>query len=119
MADTEYEEWLEYPHARLRFELDTDQGKVRQFVVQLEYCLDDEWEPVVRFDHDPQAEQGHDIREEGVHLDVYRDGEKYRVERGFPPVPLSHAPRYRKSYVEDHAGRLLERFEEWHDLNRR
>lgn len=60
---------------------------------------------------------GHDITEEGLHMDVYRDGEKVRVKDDFPPVPLTHAPRYATMYIERTADRLLRRFEQWHDLN--
>lgn len=119
MTGTGYTEWISYPEARIRVELETVRGEVRRFVVQLEYERDDGWQPVVRFDHDPDAEHGHDVTQEGLHMDVFRDGEKYRVERGFPPVSLSHASGYCQWFINERAERLLERFEEWHDLDRR
>lgn len=118
MGNGDHAEWIEHPFARIRFELDTDHGEPTRFVVQLEYEVEDEWRVVARFDHDRHGEHAHDVSEEGLRLDVYRNGEKYRVERGFPPVPLSHAPRYCKTYLETNAERLLRRFERWHDLKR-
>jgi len=112
-------DWIEYPHARIRFELNTRRGRPTRFVVQLEYQIEGEWKPVARFDHDETGEQAHDVTEEGLHMDVYRDCEKYRVVRGFPAVDLRDAPRYCKTYLEEHADRLLRRFKRWHDPNRR
>jgi hypothetical protein len=103
MGDSAHIEWVEYPLAWVRSEIDTHRGIPTRFVVQLEYRIDGEWRAVVRFDHDQTGEQSHDITEEGLHMDVYRNGEKYRVERGFPPVSLRRAPRYCKSYVKSNA----------------
>lgn len=119
MTDVDYTNWVEYPYARLRFELDTRHGRPTRFVVQLEYRFDGEWHPVVRFDHDEHGERAHDVTAEGLHMDVYRDGEKHHVERGFPPVALQDAPHYTMAYIEEHAEYFLGRFERWHDLTRR
>ena len=35
---------------------------------------------MVRYDHDPASEFGHDATEEGLHIDVYRDGEQNNLE---------------------------------------
>ena len=64
-------------------------------MVQLEYWTDGAWQEVVRYDRDPESEMGHDVTEEGLHMDVYRDGEKvntvyvtgplpYQIDRGVP-----------------------------------
>lgn len=117
MCDAARTEWVEYPIAWIRSEIDTRQGVPTRFVVQLEYRIEEEWNVVVRFDHDQTGEQSHDITEDGLHMDVYRNGEKYRVECRFPPARLKRAPRYCKSYVKSNADRLIRRFEEWHNLN--
>ena len=116
-SDVRYLDWVEYPHARLRVEIDKERGTPTRFVVQLERRVAGEWAAVVRFDHDPENPMGHDITEEGLHMDVYRDGEKVDVVNSFPPVRLSDAPAYCLAYLEEHAGTLLRRFEQWHDLN--
>jgi len=116
VREIEHEKWIEWPHARLRAERVIDSGTVVRFVVQLEYDLDDEWQPMVRFDHDTRSEGGHDVTQEGLHMDVYRAGEKYRVETGFPSVPLPEAPRYCERYINERAEDLLRRFEQWHDI---
>ena len=117
-ADHAYTDWIEWPHARLRFVLDTN-GTPSRFFIQLEYRVEDEWEPVVHFDHNPAAPDGHDITAEGLHMDIYRDGEQYRTKTDFPPVQLSVAPDYCETYIRKNADRLLRRYEQWHNLTTR
>ena len=117
--------WLEWPHTRIRRELRTERGEVVRFVAQLEYNPSarydvqppSEWMVVARFDHDRTSAGGHDIAEEGLHLDIYRDGERYRRSWDFPRVPLPRAMDYCESYLEKHSDRLLARFDEWHEFN--
>ena len=90
---------------------------VTRFAVQLEYRLGDEWVEVVRSDHDPTSEHGHDVTRDGVHLDVYRDGEKHRVESIAGPMDPANALTTAEEYIRDHSKRLTTRFERWHDLN--
>ena len=66
--------------AQLRTAFSTNRGIVTKFVIQLEYWLEGDWREVVRYDHDQNAPGGHHITEEGLHRDVYRDGEKLRSE---------------------------------------
>lgn len=77
--------------AQIRAGLSTDRGDVTQFFAQLEYWLDGEWLEVVRFDHNPDTDFGHDIMEDGLHMDICRDEEKHRVKDDFPPVELNRA----------------------------
>ncbi|WP_449405156.1 DUF7718 family protein [Halorhabdus amylolytica] len=59
---------------------------------------------MARFDHDPQSPYGHDIEEEGLHMDLYKQGQKYRIVRSkFPYVPVNHAPRYCIEYSKQNA----------------
>lgn len=116
--------WVRWPYARIRRELTTDHGHVVQFVAQLEYDIratpaggnTPEWRTVARFDHNSETEQGHDVQDEGLHLDLYKNEEKHKVVDGFPPVQLSRAPRYCEEFLEQNAGHYLEQFERWHDL---
>ena len=39
--------------------------------------------------HDRDAPGGHDITEEGMHRDIYRDGKKIRPEEVSPPIPAN------------------------------
>lgn len=117
--------WIRWPYARIRRELGTERGDVIQFVAQLEYNIqatpagdnEPEWRTVARFDHNKDTQHGHDIGEEGLHLDLYKDEEKHKVIDGFKPVPLSRAFRYCEEYLTRHADRFLEQFERWHDLH--
>lgn len=88
--DREFKTPLDY-RTRRRIGYSHDHGDVIRFVVQLEYRLDERWAQVVRFDHDPAGDQPHDVADEGVHLDVYRDGEQIRSPEIFPPMPASQA----------------------------
>lgn len=64
-----------------RIGIDLNQGEVTRFLVQLEYLVDpiaDDWEIVVRYDHDSEGsgEATHNVTKEGLHIDIYREGEE-------------------------------------------
>ena len=117
MDDVQYFDWVEYPNARLRVKIETRDGTPTRFVIQLETGIDGDWRQVARFDHDEANPMGHGITEEGLHMDIYQEGERVRVKDDFPPVGLIRAPRYCIAYLKAHAETLLRRFERWHDLN--
>jgi len=71
---------------------------VTWFVVQLEYLYEGNWTTVVRYDPDPASKQGHDVTDEGLHIDVYSEGEKYRTEYVAPPMPAGVV----LDFAEDH-----------------
>lgn len=102
--------------ARIRLGLDTDRGSVTRFVLQLEYRLGDEWKEVVRFAHDATGSSAHDVSNDGVHIDVYREGEKYRREEIFPPMNAADALNFAEAHLAEHAERYIERFETWHEI---
>jgi hypothetical protein len=52
----------------------------------------------------------------GVHMDVYRDGEKIRSEEIFPPMPASDALTFAEEHLNQLAERYIERFETWHGI---
>lgn len=61
-------------------------------MVQLEHnprpWADGDWQPVARFDHQPHLLHGHDVYEEGLHMDLYdRDGSKRTVYPDYGPLP--------------------------------
>lgn len=121
MADApreyDYEHTSAVAHrARRRLGYDHDHGEVTRWVIQLEYRLGDKWVEVVRFDHDPEGEQGHDVTADGVHMDVYRDGEKLRTEEIFPPMPAAEALTFAEDHLAEHAERYITRFEQWHGI---
>lgn len=117
--------WVTWPTARIRRELDVSRGVPIRFVYQLEYDLEatsdgrppHDWRTVARFDH--ATDGHHDVREEGLHLDVYRDGEKYRTTYDFPDVRIGYAPTFCERYLLENAETLLERFEQWHGVQTR
>lgn len=116
--------WVAWPYTRIRRELETERGGVTRFVFQLEYNVaatrdglpPHDWRPVARFDHD--VDGAHDVALEGIHLDVYRDGEKYRQTWDFPTIPVEHAPEFCQQYLLDNSDFFLDRFERWHDVGK-
>lgn len=125
ISDTIY---TDYPYARIFRHIETDGGTVTAFVIELEYGLDDEfywpnecddWRPVARFDHNPTSQNGHDVREEGLHLDIYKGDGEYESTDDFPYVHVDEAPRWCEEYLKQNLDFLLERYEKFHDLDGR
>ena len=114
--DVGYKSPLQFGVTRIRVEIGKLRGDVRWFVVQLEkntgnkYGLDQDWGQVARFDHHPEADWGHDIRKEGLHIDLYRGGQKAQVRRNFPNVPLNRAPAYCEKYLDQMEEKILQSF---------
>jgi hypothetical protein len=117
--------WVEWPYARIRRELAVENGVPVRFVYQLEYNMQasygglppHDWRQVARFDHD--VEGPHDVADEGLHIDLYRDGRKYEQTYDFPPIELTDTPDFCQRYLEQNADYLLERFEQWHDVEKK
>lgn len=103
---------------QLRIGLSTERGDVTRFLVQLEYHLGGEWREVVRYDHDPgaPAEMAHDVTVEGLHVDVYRDGEKLETDRLTGPLPAGVAFNYAEEHLTKHLEAVVRRFEQWHGI---
>lgn len=121
--DKEFTTPLEY-RVRRRLGIDVNRGQVRRFVVQLEYLLDverDEWTTVVRYDHDAGGsdEAAHDVTEEGLHIDVYRDGEKVDSHELTPPLPANAALDVAEDHLNEHIEGYIRRFEQWHGIKSR
>lgn len=106
--------------ARIHTMLGITQGDVDWFVVQLEYnrspspLTDDDWDQVARGDHHPEKEWGHDIREEGLHIDVYEHGEQAEREHYFAEFPINEAPEWCENHLEEYAEHYLAQYEAWH-----
>jgi hypothetical protein len=69
---------------------------------------------VVRYDHDTEAEAAHDVTEDGLHIDIYRDGEKHATEYIAGPLPAGLALDLAEDQLSENAERSIRRFEEWH-----
>ena len=103
---------------QLRIGHSSQKGTITRFVVQLEYWLDGAWRQVVRYDHDPDApdEMAHDVRTEGLHVDVYRDGVKERTRRISGPLPANVAFNSAEEHLHEHLQDIVERYERWHGI---
>lgn len=125
MRKTDFEKWVDHPLTRLRVQFGTDSGDVKKFTVQLEYDISSTrigqaWRPVARFDHNPFSKKGHDIRDEGLHMDVLNaDYSKHDVLRGFPPVQVNDAPAYCETYLQRNHDTLVAAFEKRNKINGR
>lgn len=67
-------------------------GDVTAFLVQLQYAkqyLPIQWTQIARFDHNPSNPSGHDIFDEGLHIDIVR---KHGRDIKIMPA-ISHLPR--------------------------
>jgi hypothetical protein len=119
--DREYTASVGAPAVRRRLGIDVDRGEVSRFVVQLEYLLGDTWETVVRYDHDGEGsdEAAHDVTEEGLHIDVYRDGEKVYSHEQTPPLPANDALEAAEEHLSEHLKGYIRRFEQWHGIKSR
>jgi hypothetical protein len=121
--DTEYTTRV-HRRARRRLGINVHLGQVTRFVVQLEYLLDpeaDEYATVVRYDHDSggSAEATHDVEAEGLHIDIYRDGEKTDSHELTPPMPAAEALEAAEEHLSDHLEGYIRRFERWHGIKSR
>jgi hypothetical protein len=85
-------------------------------MTQLEYWLDGEWKTVVRYDHDEKVEDGHDVSEEGLHVDVYRAGRKVEMNSVTGPIQPQKGFNYAEEDLRENAERYIKRFEKWHDI---
>lgn len=115
--DTEYETLLT-DHVRVRFGADIDRGTVTRFLVQLEYQRASGWTQIVRSDHNPTAEYGHDAEREGVHMDLYRNDKKVEVRQIGPPMSANAALNRAEEHLVGEYERHVRRFEQWLNLNR-
>jgi hypothetical protein len=104
--------------ARKRLGYNRTRDELTRFLVQLEYKIDDEWHSVVRYDHDTGGDFGHDVSEEGVHIDIYRSGEKHRTEYVAPPMPAKRALDRAEDHLFNNLEGFIRRFEEWHEIKR-
>jgi hypothetical protein len=104
--------------ARRRLGFDTDRGAVVRFVVQLEYSHDGEWREVVRYDHDGTGENefAHDVTEEGLHIDIFRDRKKEATEYISPPQPAAIALDRAEDHLSKNLERFISRYEQWHGI---
>lgn len=106
---------------RRRLGFDTVRGDVVRFVVQLEYYHDDDWHEVVRYDHDgtDENERSHDVSEDGLHIDIYRSGEKVASEYISPPQPPPIALDSAEDHLTKNLERFINRYERWHEIRNR
>lgn len=102
--------------ARVRIGYSREGSEISRFVVQLEYRLGEDWTEVVRFDHDTAGatEMAHDVADKGLHMDVYRAGEKVDTVSVTGPIPPAVGFTTAEEHLAEHTERYIKRFKEWH-----
>jgi hypothetical protein len=119
MSKREYVAMLHGPIVRRRSIIEVEQGEISAFCVQLEFnhspAVDQshDWRYIARFDHKPENMEGHDIREEGLHMDLHHPKQHDRTYTGFPPVPLEDAPGFAADHFDERYLEICERYLEW------
>lgn len=120
----DYLDDLNWPHLRRRTRFEHQQGAVAWFLIKLEYnrnprvMENDDWCGIARFDHNPNALNGHDIRTEGLHLDILDEhGNKVDVKRGFDSYSPNKAVGFCERYFRRHGATLAEDFERRAGIN--
>ena len=122
MNDTDYMKTLHGLHVRTRTCINTDRGDIHAFYVQLELNLSpdptspDNWVDVARFDHQPERNLGHDIRIEGLHMDLCHPSENNRKITDFPHVDIDDAPQFCERYFEKNYRSICKQYAEWKGL---
>jgi len=121
MSKVAYEAVLHAPIVRRRTVIEASQGQISAFCIQLEFNHgpgfneEDDWKYIARFDHKPANKTGHDIRNEGLHMDLRDPNGDDREYRNFPPVPLLEAPDYAEEHFDEKYIEICERYLEWHE----
>lgn len=118
---TVWEDWSHgtvEPTARIRKRVFWNGSIVTEFCIQLEYnrsvhykMEEAAYHEVARFDHNIAPNRGHDIREEGIHMDLFPRTDHEQKVWDFPPYPLRQAPQFCREFLEEHRAYYLGRFE--------
>ena len=117
MRERRFTNDIAYPYTRIRVYFKTHRGQIEAFLVKLEHNMSEntaileQWEEVARFDHNPDGESGHDIRREGLHMDIRDPDGTERRSNDFPNVPVNQAPRWCEEYFKENYRRLTARYE--------
>lgn len=104
-----------HPDGELRYGVRTLDGRISEFVVQLYCWVDGGWDLVAQFDHNPDMGQGHDVRTEGPHMDVFRPTGEREVADEVVPGPMNPeaALEFAINYLAENDERLIQRYRRW------
>jgi len=94
--------------------IDVHAGDVVRFVVRLHYPLSrasTQWETIARFDHNAGV-GGHDIYDEGLHIDVKPPSGKQKIHPTHGPIPRAGGVVVRLcvQYLQQHAQYFVDVF---------
>ena len=98
-----------------------DGGEVEWFVVQLLHNLEpyyseyEDWREIARFDHNTDAQEGHDVAKEGLHMDLTFENREDEAVTRFPshtppPSDLGLTVRYCVNYLRNRYEELIKEY---------
>lgn len=103
--------------------MEISKGDVRAVYVQLEYNLAQrcdgkgDWTDIARFDHNPSSEEGHDIRREGLHMDiVHPNGDDRKTTHFAPGIKVNSAPGVCEDYFDKNNEKICRKYANWKGL---
>lgn len=107
---------------RQRVGVTTDQGRVTQFTVRLEYRTDptgDGWGTVVQYDHASRERDTttNDVTKAGLHIDIHGGGEPIANYKLTPRMPANAALTAACTHLSEHVETYVERHERWHGID--
>ncbi len=96
---------------------DREQKRIPRFLVLLHYQTGMNpvrWDEIARMDHNETAALGHDVYQEGLHVDVsHRNGDTHHIDISHAPLPPSQGVVIRRcvEYFIEHAGYFIDVYE--------
>lgn len=106
------------PDCAITVGFDTRHQRIPRFLVQLHYHVDTDpvvWKEIARMDHNETTSSGHDIYQEGLHVDVTRQtNTTVKLEPDHSRLPPSRGTVIRAcvDYLTDHPEYFIEVYEE-------
>lgn len=99
------------------FDKNNELRRIPRFLVQLQYQLADDtsqWQEIARIDHNETSVQGHDVYDQGLHVDVSRKdaaGVHLSLEHGSLDDHRGAVIRQAQKYLKKHASYFIDVFE--------
>lgn len=121
MNDSTYTYNIHSPWVQRRTCLKIKDHELQAFYVQLEYnrspnpIMEEDWQDIAWFDHQPSHRFGHDITKEGLHMDLQHPTGNNRKVKDFPSIPLADAPTFCEKYFDENYVEICDQYLKWVD----
>lgn len=99
---------IAHPECLVTVGFDRQETHIPRFMVALQYLQSPvplTWEMIARFDHNETSTDGHDLYDEGIHIDVKTPTDEVTLHPPHQPLPADRGRLIRAcvEYLEDHA----------------